>query len=69
LWVRTGAEIHESTPISVSGCAKTKTLARAQKLTAALKTYHKKAKNKQTACEKLARKKYGPIDTKGKKKK
>jgi hypothetical protein len=54
-----GAEIHQSTPIKVSGCAKSKSLTRAQKLAAALKACKKKAKGKRTACEAAARKRYG----------
>jgi hypothetical protein len=63
-----GAEIHESTPISVTGCAKTKALTRTQKLTAALKACKKKAKGKRTGCEKAARKSYGAVKGKAKKK-
>jgi hypothetical protein len=53
-----GAEIHESTPIGVTGCAKTKTLTRAQKLAVALKTCRKKVKGKRAGCERRARKQY-----------
>jgi hypothetical protein len=55
-----GAVIHQSTPISVSGCPKAKTAAqlRAQKLAAALKACHKKHSSKRSGCEKVARKKY-----------
>jgi hypothetical protein len=55
-----GAVIHQSTPISVSGCPKAKTAAqlRAQKLAAALKACHKKKGSKRSSCEKAARKKY-----------
>jgi hypothetical protein len=57
-----GAEIHESTPINPTGCAKTKALTRAQKLKAALKACHKdKPKQKRSKCEQAARKKYGPL--------
>jgi hypothetical protein len=57
-----GAEIHESTPINPTGCAKTKALTRAQKLKAALKACHKdKPKQKRSKCEKTARKKYAPV--------
>jgi hypothetical protein len=59
-----GAVIHQSTPISVSGCPPTKTAAqlRAQKLEAALKACHKKPKGaKRSGCEKAARKKYGVV--------
>jgi hypothetical protein len=58
-----GAEIHESTPIAVTGCAKAKTLTRAQKLSRALKfcrrsDRHNKAKRE--ACERTARNRFGP---------
>jgi len=55
-----GAVIHQSTPISVTGCPKAKTAAqlRAQKLAAALKACHKKHGSKRSGCEKAARKKY-----------
>jgi hypothetical protein len=56
-----GAKINESTPVSVTGCAKKKALTRAQKLAAALKACNKKAKGKRAACRASARKKYGPI--------
>jgi hypothetical protein len=56
-----GAEIHESTPIGVTGCAKKKTLTRAQKLKAALKACHKKAKGKRAACAAKARKQFGAL--------
>ena len=53
-----GLEIHQSTPINVTGCAKTKKLTRAQKLKAALKTCKKdKSGKKRSTCEKAARKK------------
>jgi hypothetical protein len=56
-----GAKINESTPVSVTGCAKAKALTRAQKLAAALKTCHKKTnKTKRTTCERIARKRYTP---------
>ena len=61
-----GAEIHESTKIAVTGCAKTKALTRAQKLKAALKACRKKAKGKQAACQKQARSKYGAVKKKKK---
>ena len=58
-----GAVIHQSTPISVSGCPKAKTAAqlRAAKLAAALKACHKKKGSKRSSCEKAAHKRYGPI--------
>jgi hypothetical protein len=65
-----GVKINESTPVTVTGCPKSKALTRAQKLKAALKACHKKAKgSKRKACERAARKKYGPVvKRKGKKK-
>jgi hypothetical protein len=59
-----GAKINESTPISVTGCAKVKSLTRAQKLKAALKVCHKKAKGKQAACVKTAHRQFGPVKKK-----
>jgi len=67
-----GAVIHQSTPISVSGCPKAKTAAqlRAQKLEAALKACHKKPKGaKRSGCEKAANKRYNPLKKKPSKKK
>ena len=61
-----GMEIHQITPIGVTGCKKT--LTRAQRLAAALKACHKKKGSKRTSCEKAARKKFGPLK-KGKGKK
>jgi hypothetical protein len=61
-----GAVIHESTKLSVTGCAKAKALTRAQKLARALKACHKdRSKSKRGKCEAAGRKQYGP----GKKKK
>jgi hypothetical protein len=54
-----GMEIHETTPITVTGCAKS--LTRAEKLAAALKACHKKKGSKRAKCEKAARKKFGPL--------
>jgi hypothetical protein len=55
-----GAVIHQSTPISVTGCAKKKTLTRAQKLAAAMKACHKdKNHSKRSKCETTAKKRYG----------
>jgi hypothetical protein len=59
-----GAVIHESTPISVTGCKKVKSLTRAQKLARALRACHKKAKGKQAACKKSALRRYGPLKAK-----
>lgn len=66
-----GAVIHQSTPISVSGCPPTKTAAqlRAQKLAAALKACHKKKGSKRSSCEKAAHKRYNPLKKKPSKKK
>jgi hypothetical protein len=56
-----GAKIHETTPVSVTGCGKTKVLTRAQKLKAALKACRKKEKSKRAGCERVTRRKYGPV--------
>jgi hypothetical protein len=55
-----GMEIHQATPIAVTGCAKT--LTRPEKLKAALKSCRKQDKHntrKRETCERAARKKYG----------
>jgi hypothetical protein len=56
-----GASLKQTTPVSVTGCAKVKALTGAQKLERALKACrskdHKKAKREQ--CERAARKTYG----------
>jgi hypothetical protein len=57
-----GAQVKQNTPVTVTGCPKTKALTRAQKLALALKACHKKPKgSKRQACERAARKKYGPV--------
>ncbi len=57
-----GVQTKQSTPLAVTGCPKVKVLTRAQKLALALKACHKKPKGKKRkACERTARKKYGPI--------
>jgi hypothetical protein len=62
-----GAEIHESTPVSVTGCPKAKAPTRAQKLKKALKACQKdKQEAKRAKCEKQARKKYGSLKRKAK---
>jgi hypothetical protein len=61
-----GMEIHQSTPIGVTGCAKKKALTRTQKLTLALKACHKRARGRRASCERQARKKYGPVRRKKK---
>ena len=50
-----GAVIHENTAISVTGCAKAKSLTRAQKLSKALKACKKKAKDKHAATREAGR--------------
>jgi hypothetical protein len=57
-----GMKINESTPVSVTGCAKAKVLTRAQKLANALKACKKdRSKRKRAACNATARKRYGPL--------
>jgi hypothetical protein len=60
-----GLEVHRNTPVGVTGCGKAKT--RAQKLKAALKACHKKHnRSKRKACERQAKKRYGPAHKKKK---
>jgi hypothetical protein len=67
LIAQNGAVIDQSTPIGIGGCAKKKSLTRAQKLAVALKACHRKHNHaKRAACEHQARKKYG-VARKGKK--
>jgi hypothetical protein len=61
-----GLEIHQNTSIAITGCAKAKKPTRAQKLKAALKACHKKAKSKRAACDKQAQRKYGTVKKKKK---
>jgi hypothetical protein len=64
-----GALLKQSTKVAVTGCAKKKSLTRAQKLAAALRACHKdKNHGKRTACEHRAHRKYGQAKT-GKRKK
>ncbi len=64
-----GMEADYKTVLSVTGCAKAKVLTRAQKLKAALKVCKKdRSKGKRAKCEGAARKKYGPVKAKAKKK-
>ena len=67
LTAQDGAVINQTTKATITGCAKTKTLTRAQKLAKALKACHKKHGAKRKACERQARKKYGPVKAKKKK--
>ena len=59
-----GAQLNQTTKITVTGCPKAKTLTRTQKLALALKACHKKHGAKRASCERQARKKYGPIGKK-----
>jgi hypothetical protein len=57
-----GALLNQNTLVNVTGCPKTKTLTRAQKLALALKACHKQHNHaKRKACERQARRKYGPV--------
>jgi hypothetical protein len=69
LIAQNGAVIDQATPIGINGCAKKKSLTRAQKLAVALKSCHKKKGAKRAACERTARKRYGPVKAKKKSKK
>jgi hypothetical protein len=60
-----GLELHRNTPVGVTGCPKAKT--RAQKLAKALNACHKKHnRSKRKACERQAKKRYGPAHKKKK---
>ena len=59
-----GAQLNQTTKITVTGCPKTKTFTRTQKLTLALKACKKKHGAKRSACEHQARNKYGPVKKK-----
>jgi hypothetical protein len=67
LTAQNGAVINQATKATVTGCAKIKTLTRAQKLALALKACHKKHGAKRKTCEHQARRKYGAAKKKGKK--
>jgi hypothetical protein len=57
-----GAEIHQTTPIGVTGCGKS--LTRSEKLKAALKVCHTKDRHnkaKRQVCDQLAHRKFGPL--------
>jgi len=57
LLAQNGAALHQSTAVSVSGCAKQKALTRKQKLARALKACHRKHNGaRRQACERAARK-------------
>ena len=60
-----GAELHQSTRISVTGCPKA--LTNRQKLQKALKACHKKHSKARKSCEAQARRRYGAKRGKGKK--
>jgi hypothetical protein len=63
-----GAVVRQATRVGITGCPKAKAPTRAQKLAKALKACHRKSKGvKRTACERQARKKYGPGKAKKKK--
>ncbi|HTZ85247.1 MAG TPA: hypothetical protein VMB05_01135 [Solirubrobacteraceae bacterium] len=66
-----GAVIKQSTKVAVTGCpkAKGKPLTRAQKLAAAMKRCKKKGAQKRIACERQARRKFGPVAKPTKRKK
>jgi hypothetical protein len=63
-----GAEIHESTPVGVTGCAKAKPMTRARKLAKALKACKQEPKAKRAACQEQAGKQYGQVKKRSKQK-
>jgi hypothetical protein len=57
-----GLVLNQSTKIAIGGCAKAKTLTRAQKLAKAMKACHKKTqKGKRAGCEAQARRRFGRV--------
>jgi hypothetical protein len=56
-----GLKINESTPVTVTGCARAKSLTRAQKLSKSLKACRRKAKARRAGCETKVRKQYGAV--------
>jgi uncharacterized repeat protein (TIGR01451 family) len=56
-----GAQIKQTTKIGVTGCAKRKSLTRAQKLANALKACRMKLKDKRALCEQRARQQYASV--------
>ena len=65
LKAQNGLEIHQNTPVGVTGCGRA--LTRKQKLAAALRACHKKHGKRRAACEKAARKAFGARATKHRK--
>jgi hypothetical protein len=64
-----GLEVHQSTPISVTGCPKAKAPTRAQKLAKALKACKKdRQKATRATCQQQARKRYAPSIKRAKRK-
>jgi hypothetical protein len=67
LIAQNGAVIDQATPIGISGCAKKRALTRSQKLAAALRACHKRARaSRRTACERAAKRKFGSVKKKRK---
>jgi hypothetical protein len=60
-----GAQLHRRTPVTVTGCAKKKALTSKQKLAKALKACRKKAKGKRAECVREARRRFGTVARKG----
>jgi hypothetical protein len=63
-----GAVITHQTKVPVLGCKPSRPLTRSQELKKALKTCKKKPKRRRAACERTARKKFGPTAKKAKRK-
>jgi hypothetical protein len=62
---QSGAVIRQTTNVALTGCPKVKALTRAQKLAAAMRACKKKkGQRARAACQRQARKRYGPVKTK-----
>jgi len=67
LYGQNGVKIKQTTKIKITGCKSKPCTSRSCKLAAAMKKCHKiKARKKRKACERTARKKYGPKKAKKK---
>jgi hypothetical protein len=67
LTAQNGVVIDQATPIGIAGCAKKRAVTRSQKLAAALRACHKRARaSRRTACEKAAKRKFGSVKKKRK---
>jgi hypothetical protein len=60
-----GAQLHQRTPVTVTGCARKKALTSKQKLAKALKACRKRPKGKRAGCVRQARRRFGAVARRG----